>query len=97
MSAVSVDATPRRVNRTMSTISDSGMVVTEGLPRDSWTCLQSDLPQGGECAVSVDGAVHLVGGPASAFLSGADGWTLLGRLPSWWRPRPTLLRWLLLM
>ena len=33
----------------------------------------SNLPQRGDCAVSVDSAVSLVGGPASAFLSGADG------------------------
>ena len=70
---MSVDATRRRVNRTASTASDSVMVVTEELPRDSWTCSGSDLPQRAESAVSVDCAVSLVGGPASAFLSGADG------------------------
>ena len=73
MSAVSVDATWRRVDRNVSTVSDSVLVVTEELQRDSWTCLGMDLPQRGESSVSVDCAVSLVGGPASAFLSGADG------------------------
>ena len=70
--AVSVDATRRRVDRTVSTVSDSVLVVTEELQWDSWTCLGRDLPQRGESAVSVDCAVSLVGGPASAFLGGAD-------------------------
>ena len=73
MSAVSVDATWRRMDWTVFTISDSVMVVTEELQRDSWTRSGSDLPQWGESAVSVDSAVSFVGGPASAFLSGADG------------------------
>ena len=73
VSAVSVDATRRRVDRTVSTVSDSVMVVTEELQWDSWTRSGNDLPQRGESAVSVDSAVSLVGGLASAFLSGADG------------------------
>ena len=73
VSAVSVDATRRRVDWTLSTVSDSVMVVTDELQQDSWTRSGSDLPQRGESAVSVDTAVSLVGGPASAFLSGADG------------------------
>ena len=53
MSAVSVDATQRRVDRTVSTVSDSVLVVTEELQLDSWTCLGSDLPQRGESVVIV--------------------------------------------
>ena len=73
VSAVSVDVTRRRVDRTMSTVSDSVMVVTEELQHDSWTRSGSDLPLRGESAVSVDSAVSFVGGPASTFLSSADG------------------------
>ena len=57
----------------MPTVSDRVMVVIEELQRDSWTHSGSDLPQRGESVVSVDSAVSLVGGSASAFLSGADG------------------------
>ena len=71
---MSVDAIRRRVDQTLSTVSDSVMVVTEELQRDNWTRSGNDLPQPGESAVSVDSAVmSLVRGLASAFLSGADG------------------------
>ena len=61
------------------------MVVTEELQRDSWTRLGSDLPQRGESAVSVYSAVSLVGGLASAFLSGADECAdFVVVLPLWW-------------
>ena len=73
VSAVSVNATRRWRDRILSTVSESVMVVTEELQRDCWTRLGSDLPRRGESAVSVDSAVSFVGGPASAFLSGADG------------------------
>ena len=62
VSAVLVDVTRRRVDRTLSTVSDSVMVVTEELQRVSWTRSGSYLPQRGESEVSVDGAVSLVGG-----------------------------------
>ena len=92
VSAVSVDATQRRVDRTVSTVSDSGLVVTEELKRDSWTCLWSDLPQRGESAVSVDSAVSLVGGPDSVFLSGAGGYMdFAGEVAVVVTPRPFLL------
>ena len=40
----------------------------------------------------MDGALSLVGGPASAFLSGADGCVdFAGGLPLWWHPQPFLL------
>ena len=61
VSAVSVDATRRRVDRTMSTVSDSVPVVTEGLQRDSWTCLGRYLPQRGESVVGVDCVATLLG------------------------------------
>ena len=70
VSAVSFNATRRRVDRTVSTISNSVMVVTEELQRDSWVRGVTSLS-----AISVDRVVSLVGGPASAFLSGADGCT----------------------
>ena len=57
----------------MSTVSESVVAVAKELQRDSWTRSGSDLPQRGESAVSVDSDVRFVGGPASAFLSGADG------------------------
>ena len=43
--------------------------------------------------VSVDGALSLVGGPATEFLSDTDGCADFagGELPLWWRPRPFLL------
>ena len=87
VSAVAVDATQRRVDRTLSTVSDNMMAVTEELQRGSWTCAGSDLPRRGESAVSVDSAVSLVGGPASASLSGANGCTdFAGGLQLWWQP-----------
>ena len=55
---------------TVSTVSDSMVVVAEKLQQDSWTRSGSDLPQRGESAVSVDSAVRFVGGPVSTFLSG---------------------------
>ena len=60
---MSVDATQRRVDRTVSAVSDSVLVVTEELPWDSWTCSGSDLPQRGESAVSMDCAASLIKGP----------------------------------
>ena len=73
VSAVSVYATQRRVDRTLSTVSDSVIVVTEELQRDSWTRSGSDLPRQGVSVVSVNSAVNLVGEPASAFLHGTKG------------------------
>ena len=73
MSALSVDATLRRKDRILSTISDSVMVVTEELQRADWTHLGSDLPQRRGSAVGVESGVGFVGGLTSAFLSGADG------------------------
>ena len=73
VSAMSVDATLRPRGRILSTVSDSVMVVTEALQRDDWTRSGSDLPRRGGSAVGVESDVDFVGGPASAFLSGADG------------------------
>ena len=53
----------------------------------------SDIPQRGGGMVGVDGALSLVGRPASAFLSGADGCTDFaggGGVPLWWRPAAVL-------
>ena len=61
------------MDRTVSTVSDSVVVLAEELQRDSWTRLGSYLPHRGESAVSVDIAVRFVGGPTPAFPSGADG------------------------
>ena len=61
------------MDRTVSTVSDSVGVVAEELQWDRWNHSGSDLPQRGESVVSVDSAVSFVGGPSSAFLSGADG------------------------
>ena len=47
------------MDRTVSTVSDSVLVVTEELQWDSWICLGRDLPQLGESVVSVDCAVSL--------------------------------------
>ena len=88
---MSVDATQRRVDRTLYTISDSVLVVTEELQRDSWTRSGSDLPQRGISVVSVNSDVSLVGGPAS-FVHGTNGCgNFAGGLPLCWRPRPFLL------
>ena len=95
VSAVAVDASQRRVNRTLSTVSDSMLVVAEELQRGRWTRAGSDLPKRGVSAVSVDSAVRLVGGPASAFLSGTDGCADFlgggGGMSLWWRHQPFLL------
>ena len=87
VSAVLVNATRRRVDRTLSTIFDSVMVVTEELQLESWTRSGSDLPRRGVSVVSEDSAVSLAGEPASAFLSGTDRCAdFAGGLPLWWLP-----------
>ena len=61
MSAVSVDA------------GRSVMEVTEELQRDTWTRSGNGLPLRRGDEVGVDGALSLVGGPATAFLSDTEG------------------------
>ena len=72
MSAVSVDDTLRQRDRILSTVSDSVMVVTEGLQPDDWTRSGSHLSEEGS-AVRVESDVDFVGGPACVFQSGVDG------------------------
>ena len=87
MSAGSVDATLRRRDQILSTVSDSVMVVTEELQPDDWTRSGGDLLWRGGSTVGVERNVHFVRGPTSAFQSGADGCTDFtgggGGLPLW--------------
>ena len=66
VSAVSVDATLRRKDRILSTVSDSVMVVTEELQRDYWIRSESDLPRREGGAVGVESDVGFDAGSASA-------------------------------
>ena len=75
VSAVSVDATLRRRDRIISTVSDSVIVVTEGLQPDDWTRSGCDLPRREGSAVDVESDVDFVRGPASVFQSGVYGCT----------------------
>ena len=61
------------MDRTLSTVSDSMLVVAEELQLGRWTHAGNDLPRRGVSAVNVDSAVSLVEGLASAFLSSTDG------------------------
>ena len=75
VSAISVNATRRRRDRILSTVSDSVMVVTEKLQRDCWIRSGSNLSRRETNTVDVDSTVGFVGGQASAFLSVIDGCT----------------------
>ena len=87
-----VDVARRRVDRILSNVSDSVMVVTEELQRYTWTRLGSGLPLRRGDAVGVDVALSLVGGAATAFLSDTDGCAdFTVGFPFWGRPRPFLL------
>ena len=59
MSTVSVDAGWRQVDHILSTVSDSVMVVTEALQRDTCIRLGSGLSLRRGDAVCVDGALSL--------------------------------------
>ena len=87
VSAVSVNAGRRRVVRILSTVSDSVMMVTEELQRETWPRSGSGLPLRRGDTVGVDGALSLVGEPPTVFLSDTDGCVnCAGGLPLWWRP-----------
>ena len=93
VSVVTVDATRRRVDCDLSTVSDSMSVVAVEQQRDAWICSESGLPLRKGDAVGVDGAWSLVGGPATAFASDTVGCADFAGgggggegLPLWWRP-----------
>ena len=67
VSAVSVDATLRRIYRILSSVSDSVMVVTEGFQPDDWTRSGSGLPLS-EGSV-VDECGDIAGGVAAVVMS----------------------------
>ena len=49
-------------------------MVMEQLWQGDGTWTGSDIPRRGGGVIGVDGTINLVGGPATAFLSGADGY-----------------------
>ena len=72
--AMEVDATRRRVEGALSTGSECVSMVVEQLLQGDGTRTGSYIPRRGGGMIRVDGTLNLVGGPATAFLSGADGY-----------------------
>ena len=73
--AMAVDVTRRRVEGALSTGSECVSMVVEQLRQGDGIRTGSDIPRRGGGMIGVDGTFNLVGGPATAFLSGAEGYT----------------------
>ena len=71
---MAVDATRRRVEGALPTGSECVSMVVEQIWQGDGTWTGSDIPWRGRDVIGVDGTFNLIGGPANAFLSGADGY-----------------------
>ena len=73
--AMAVDVTRRRVEGALSTGSECVSMVVEQLRQGDGIRTGSDIPRRGGGMIGVDGTFNLVRGPATAFLSGAEGYS----------------------